>query len=122
MRRKCDEWRLVSYLNSHDLTTGLMNHFIDRAVGPSADLTQVLQVLGSEVPVLLGGNLQLPTRLDTVITQPLSVPEQSVCTSQNKCKRKTTDKLSDWRTSASLTCVGYERKGWLTRWGVSRSV
>lgn len=87
MKKKCDGWCLVSYLNSHDLTTGLMNHFIDRAVGPSADLTQVLQVLGSEVPVLLGGNLQLPTRLDTVITQSLSVPEQSARTSQNHTKQ-----------------------------------
>lgn len=48
-----------------------MHHLVDGAVGPAADLAQVLQVLGGEVPVLLR-DLQLPRRLDAVRPQPLA--------------------------------------------------
>ena len=48
------------HLDSHDLVAGLVDHLVDRAVRPPADLPQVLEVLGREVTVLLRGDLQLP--------------------------------------------------------------
>lgn len=47
----------LQYLYGHDLVAGYVDHLVDGAVGTSADLTQVLQVLSSEVPVLLWGDL-----------------------------------------------------------------
>lgn len=85
-----------------------MNHFVDRAVGSSADLAQVLQVFSSEVPVLLGRNLQLPTRLDTVIAQSLSVLVQ-VYTHHKKQNKK--NPLTQLKTPSSQTenefCLTY---------------
>lgn len=60
-----------THLDSHNLVTGLVHHLVDGAVGPAADLAQVFQVLGGEVPVLLR-DLQLSRRLDAVRPQPLS--------------------------------------------------
>lgn len=54
-----------------------MHHLVDGAVGPAADLAQVLQVLGREVPVLLR-DLQLPRRLDAVRPQTLSGEQSSI--------------------------------------------
>lgn len=66
-------WRrgLETHLHRHDLVAGLVHHLVDGAVRPAADLAQVLQVLGGEVPVLLR-DLQLPRRLDAVRSQPLA--------------------------------------------------
>lgn len=60
------------HLDRHDLVTRLVHHLVDGAVSPSADLPQVFEILGCEVPVLLRGDLQLPGRLDAVSPQPLS--------------------------------------------------
>lgn len=43
-----------------------MDHVVDGAVRPAADLSEVPQILRGEVAVLLGGDLQLPGRLDAV--------------------------------------------------------
>lgn len=50
----------VNYLDRHDLVTRLVHHLIDGAVSPAADLAQIFEILGCEVPVLLRGDLQLP--------------------------------------------------------------
>lgn len=60
------------HLDRHDLVAGLVHHLVDGAVRSSADLSQILQILGCEVPVLLRGDLQLPGRLDAVSPEPLS--------------------------------------------------
>lgn len=60
-----------THLDRHDLVAGLVHHLVDGAVGPAADLAQVFQVLGGEVPVLLR-DLQLSRRLDAVRPEPLS--------------------------------------------------
>lgn len=60
------------HLDRHDLVTWLVHHLVDRPVGPSADLTQIFQIFGCEVPVLLWGDLQLPWWLNAVRSQPLS--------------------------------------------------
>lgn len=61
----------ATHLHRHDLVAGLVHHLVDGAVRPAADLAQVFQVLGGEVPVLLR-DLQLPRRLDAVRSQPLA--------------------------------------------------
>lgn len=60
-----------THLNRHDLVTGLVHHLVDGAVRPAADLAQIFEVLGGEVPVLLR-DLQLARRLDAVRSQPFS--------------------------------------------------
>ena len=49
----------VDHLHRHDLVARLVHHLVDGAVGPAADLAQVFEILGREVPVLLRGDLQL---------------------------------------------------------------
>lgn len=49
----------VNHLDRHDLVTRLVNHLVDGAVSPAADLAQIFEILGREVPVLLRGDLQL---------------------------------------------------------------
>lgn len=57
---------LLGYLDSHDLACGFVDHLVDGAIRPTADLTKVSQILCSEVTVLLRGDLQLPRWLNTV--------------------------------------------------------
>lgn len=66
----------MSDLHCHDLVAGLVHHLVDGAVGPAADLAQVFEVLGGEVPVLLGRDLQLPGRLDAVRSQSFSAKDK----------------------------------------------
>lgn len=49
-----------SHLDCHNLAGGFVDHLIDGAVRPAADLPEVSQVLSREVAVLLRRNLQLP--------------------------------------------------------------
>ena len=49
-----------------------MDHLVDGAVRPAADLPQVPEVLRREVAVLLPRDLQLARRLDAVCPQALS--------------------------------------------------
>ena len=49
-----------------------MDHLVDGAVRPAADLPQVPEVLRREVAVLLPRDLQLARRLDAVRPQALS--------------------------------------------------
>lgn len=62
----------AGHLDSHDLASGLVDHLVDGAVRPAADLSEVPQIFGSEVTVLLRRDLQLPRRLDAVRPQTLS--------------------------------------------------
>lgn len=62
-----------SHLDCHNLASGFVDHLIDGAVRPAADLPEVSQVLSREVAVLLRRNLQLPWRFNAVRPQPLSM-------------------------------------------------
>lgn len=80
----------VDHLHRHDLVTRLVHHLIDGAVSPSADLAQIFEILGREVPVLLRGDLQLSWRLNTVCSQPLSAKNHKcvyVCVKRHRKKR-----------------------------------
>lgn len=82
-----------THLHRHDLVAGLVHHLVDGAVGPAADLAQVLEVLGREVPVLLRRDLQLSRRLDAVRPQPLSAKIKAT-----PCCRVLGDKQGSVRT------------------------
>lgn len=62
----------AAHLHSHDLTGGLVDHLVDGAVRPAADLPEVSQILCREVAVLLRRELQLSRRLDTVCPKTFS--------------------------------------------------
>ena len=47
-----------TYFNCHYLPTWFVDHFVDRTVSSSSNLSEVFQVLCSEIPVLLRGDLQ----------------------------------------------------------------
>lgn len=63
----------ITYFNCHYLPTWFVDHFVDRTVSSSSNLSEVFQVLCSEIPVLLRGDLQFSWRLNAVGSQSLSV-------------------------------------------------
>lgn len=67
-----DPEQIHTHFDGHDLVAGFVHHFVDGAVRASADLAQVFEILGGEVPVLLRGDLQFSRGLDAVRPQPLS--------------------------------------------------
>ena len=68
------QWESSSagHLDSHDLTRGFVDHLVDGAVRPAANLPEVSQIFCCEVTMLLRRDLQLPRRLDTVCPHTLS--------------------------------------------------
>lgn len=89
----------VNHLHRHDLVTRLVHHLIDGAVSPSADLAQIFEILGREVPVLLRGDLQLSWWLDTVCSQPLSAKN-------HKCVLRDTEKVNIWMLKPRICFAG----------------
>lgn len=47
----------AGHLHSHDLASGLVDHVVDGAIRPAADLPKVSQIFCGEVAVLLRGDL-----------------------------------------------------------------
>lgn len=78
--RNCTEWTKVpkvimgiTYFNRHYLPTWFVDHFVDRTISSSSNFSKVFQVLCSEIPVLLRGDLQFSWRFNAVCSQSLSV-------------------------------------------------
>lgn len=61
-----------NHLHSHNLASGLVNHVVDGAIRPTANLPEISQIFCSEVTVLLWRDLQLPRGLNAVCPQTLS--------------------------------------------------
>lgn len=93
-----------NHLNRHNLVTGLVHHLVDGAIRPAADLAQIFEVLGGEVPVLLQ-DLQLSRRLDAVRSQPFSNRKRV----RRRYGGRSSGAARGGTTTGLLTCAGSGR-------------